>query len=221
MEKDFWELVGDRKNLKVAIIPNATDPIEWVAEKEGDPVSAYVARLTRGNDVNYGKGKDYDYFKSKGCEVVIVDLKEDSAEVRRKLESVDIIDVWGGDGNWLLDWAKNAKLDTYLKEILDKGVVYVGASAGSCLLTPDIGLGWWTPEWKSDHIGLGVVDFTIAPHQKESELAEKVQKYTEQRKQLQTIIDFPWKIYLLQDDQAIKVDGDTVEHIGEGERRSI
>jgi len=184
LEKDFLDLVGDRKNLKVTIIPNASDPIEWVPEKEGDPVSAYVAKLTRPNDANYGKGKDYEYFKNKGYDVAIADLKEDPAEVRKKLENVDIIDVWGGDGNWLLDWAKKAKLDTYLKDILDKDVVYVGASAGSCLLTPDIGLGWWEPDWKLDHVGLGIVDFLISPHNKEAELSANIEKTKKQREHM-------------------------------------
>jgi hypothetical protein len=34
-------------------------------------------------------------------------------------------------------------------------------------------------------------------------------------------MDYPWKIYFLQDGQAIKVDGDTVEHVGPGEKKSI
>ena len=221
LEKDFWDLVGDRKNLKVAIIPNASDPIEWVPEKEGDPVSAYVAKLTRPNDAEYGKGTDYHYFKDKGYEVVIADLKEDPTEVKKKLESVDIIDVWGGDGNWLLDWAKKAKLDTYLKDILDKGVVYVGASAGSCLLTPDIGLGWWEPDWKLDHVGLGIVDFLISPHNKEAELLANIEKTKKQREHMQSLMNYPWEIYFLQDGQAIKVDGDKIEHIGPGIKKSI
>lgn len=221
LEKDFWDLVGDRKNLRVALIPNSSDPIEWVPEKEGDLPPFYVAKLTRPNDANYGKGKDYQYFKDKGCDVVIVDLKGDPAEVRKKLESVDIIDVWGGDGNWLLDWAKKAKLDTYLKDILDKGAVYVGSSAGSCLLTPDIGLGWWTPEWKLDHVGLGVVDFLISPHNKEAELSANIDKVEKQREYIQSLMNYPWKIYFLQDGQAIKVDGDKIEHIGLGKKVSI
>lgn len=221
LEKDFLELVGGRKNLKVAIIPTASDPVGWVPEKEGDPVSAYVAKLTHPNDSEYGKGKDYNYFKDMGFEVVIVDLKEDPVEVRKKLESVDIIDVWGGDGNWLLDWAKKAKLDTYLKDILSKNVVYVGASAGSCLLTPDIGLGWWTPEWKLDHVGLGIVDFLVSSHNKEAELPANIENKKKQREHMQSLMDYPWRIYLLQDGQAIKVDGDTIEHIGPGTKVSI
>lgn len=221
LEKDFLDLVDDRKNLKVAIIPTAGDPIEWVPEKEGDQTKDYIAKLTRPNDTEYGKGKDYLYFKNKGYDVVIVDLKEDPVEIKEKIESVDVIVVGGGDANWLLDWAKKSKLDTYLKDLLNKGVVYVGISAGSGLINPDIGLTWWEPDWKPDHIGLGIVDFVIVPHQKESDALSNVENLTKRKKHMQSLIDFPWKVYLLQDGQAIKVDGDKIEHIGEGTKKSV
>lgn len=185
LEKEFWALVGGRKNLKVVIIPTAGDPIEWVPEKEGDPVDAYVAKLTRPNDAEYGKGKSYQYFTKKGCDVVVADLKEDPAVLKSKLEGVDIIIVGGGDGNWLLDWAKISKFDVYLKELLHEGVVYVGESAGSCLLTPDIGLGWWEPGWKLDHVGLGVVDFILSVHNKEADLPANIEKTKKQRLHMQ------------------------------------
>ncbi len=221
LEKDFLELVGNRKNLKVAIIPNASDPIEWVPEKEGDQVKDYVAKLTHPNDVEYGKGKDYLYFKNKGYDVVIADLKEDSEELKKKLENVDVIDVTGGDVNWLLDWAKKSKIDTYLKDLLNKGVVYIGTSAGSELVLPDIGLTWWNPDEKLDHIGLNIVDFIVVPHQKESDEQKNAENLVKRREHLQTVINFPWKIYLLQDEQAIKVVDEKVEHVGEGVKKCI
>lgn len=221
LEKDFLEMADGKTNLKVAIIPTAGDPIEWVPEKEGDQTKDYVAKLTRPNDVEYGKGQEYIYLKSKGYDVVIVDLKDDPIEIRKELESVDIIIVGGGDVNWLLDWSKKSKLDSYLKDILDRGVVYVGTSAGSGLLNPDIGLTWWEPDWKLDHIGLGIVDFIIVPHQKESELELNLKKYEERRAHLQSLINFPWKVYLLQDGQAVKVMDEKVEHIGSGAKRFI
>jgi hypothetical protein len=43
----------------------------------------------------------------------------------------------------------------------------------------------------------------------------------ERKKYMQTLMDYPWRIYLVKDGQAIVVDGDTVEHIGNGVKRSI
>ncbi|MBP6886193.1 MAG: Type 1 glutamine amidotransferase-like domain-containing protein [Candidatus Pacebacteria bacterium] len=227
LQEAFLDLTDHRKDLLVAIIPTAGDPIEWVLEKEGD-VAPYdsVAKL-----VPEKKEKNLAWWHSmqeawekKGHRAIIVDLKEDPVEVRKKLENADIIEVTGGDGNWLVDWAKKAKLDVYLKDILNQGVIYYGTSAGSCLVTPDFGLGWWDKRWKLDHMGLGIVNFCVAPHQlaphqKEKTIEEVKTKIIEQKKNYQA--EFSWKIYLLQDGQAIKVDGDKVAHIGEGLKQFI
>jgi len=166
LEKVFLEMTDNRIDLKVAIIPTASDPIEWVPEKEGS--KEYVAKLIPEKKEknaewlnNYKKG-----WIEKGYDVVIADLKEGPEKLKEKLESVDVIDVTGGDVNYLLDWAKKSRLDTYLKELLDGGVVYIGTSAGCGLVTPDIGLTWWEPGMSVDHAGFGIVDFVIVPHQK-------------------------------------------------------
>jgi len=223
LEQAFSELTGGRTNLKVAIIPTASDPIEWIPEEEGAPPKENVAKF-----IPEKKEKNAEWLNSykaewekKGYSVIIADLKEDSAELRKKLESVDVIDVTGGDVNWLLDWAKKSKLDTYLKDILSKGVVYVGASAGNGLLVPDIGMSWWDPDWKLDHVSLGIVDFLVSVHNKEAELPENIEKTKERREYMQSHMDYPWKVYFLQDGQAIKVDGDKIEHIGPGVKKYI
>ena len=223
LEKDFLEMVDNKTNLRVAIIPTAGDTIEWVPEKEGDQIQDYVARLIP-EKIEQPRTWLLSYkeeWEKKGYSVVIADLKEDPVELKKKLENIDVIDVTGGDVNWLLDWAKKSKLDTYLKDLLNKGIVYIGTSAGSGLVVPDIGLTWWNPDEKLDHIGFNIVDFVVVPHQKESDEQKNVENLTKRRDYLQTIINFPWKVYLLQDGQAIKVVNGKVEHIGEGTKKSI
>lgn len=223
LEKDFMEMTGNRANLKVAIIPTASDPIEWVPEKEGDKIQDYVYRLIPENKEKHSAWllSYQKTWEEKGCNVVIADLKENEAELKRKIESVDIIDMVGGDVNYLLDWAKKSKLDTYLQDVLNKGVVYIGSSAGSSLLLPDIGLTWWNPDWKLDHVGFGIVDFIIVPHQNENDEQTNVENLTKRRDHLHTLVNFPWRIYLLNDGQAIKVIDDKVEHVGPGVKRFI
>lgn len=223
LEKDFLELVDNRTNLKVAIIPTAGDPIEWVPEKEGDQMKDYIAKLNPGKlDQPRERVLSYkEVWEKKGHSVVIADLKEDPSDLRKKLEEVDVIDVTGGDVNWLLDWAKKSKLDMYLKDLLDKGVIYIGTSAGSGLVNPDIGLTWWEPGWKLDHVGLGIVDFIVVPHQEESDDRSNTENLTKRREYMQSLMNYPWKIYFLQDGQAIKVSDAKVEHIGDGVKKSI
>ena len=221
VEQMFDKLTNSRTNLRVAIIPTASDPIEWVLEKEGD-VAPYnsVAKLTKERDDDFEKWPLCLYYKNKGFDVIFVDLKEDSTSIKERLHNVDIIDVPGGDVNWLLDWAKKSKLDTYLKDLLNNGVVYVGTSAGSMLLNPDIGFTWWELDKPDDHIGLGIVDFMFQPLHGETD-ESTVDKLIERKKHMQTLTDYPWKIYLVQDGQAIVVDGDKIEHIGTGTKESV
>lgn len=221
LEQAFADLTNNKKDLKVALIPTAADPIDWIkSELPGYDVIPKINESRLEKNLNWQEAWKKEY-EDKGFKTTIVDLKKDPDWIKEELNKVDIVDVSGGDGNWLCDWARIAKLDTYLKDLLNKGVVFVGASAGSNLVTPSFGLGWWTPEWKESHAGLAIVDFCLAVHQKEGDERTSEDKIIENREKIQKFIDFPWKVYLLKDGQAIKVDGDNVEHIGPGEKRAV
>lgn len=213
LEKDFLEMADNKVGLKVAIIPTAGDPIEWVPLKVGDKsYDNFVPKLVW--ESNDGKDEYYFYFKNKGYDIIVVDLKEDPNLIKEKLQSVDMIFVGGGDVNYLLGWGKKSKLDTYLADILHAGVFYIGLSAGNGLLMPDIGLTWWEPTMREDHAGFWIVDFDIVVHQNEDDQLKNTDKLIDRKKYYQTITRYPWKTYLVQDGQAIKVIGDTIEHIG-------
>jgi peptidase E len=219
-EEDVLKMAGNKSGLRVAIIPTAGDPIEWVPLKEGDTsYDNFVPKLV--GESSDGKGEYYDYFKNKGFDVIVVDLKESQNFVKEELQSVDIIFVGGGDVNYLVDLGKKSKLDSYLKDILNNDVLYIGLSAGNGLLMPDIGLTWWEPTMKADHTGFGIVDFDIVVHQKEDDEQKNTEKLIERKKYYQTVTNYPWKTYLVKDGQAIKVMGDEVEHIGLGEKKVI
>jgi peptidase E len=223
LEQAFLELTGHRSGLKIAHISTAGDSIEWIPEKEGS--KKFIPKLKELTSEERIKKESWlhEYkakLKEKEHNVVVVDLKEDPTKIRETLEAVDVIDVGGGDVNWLLDWAKKSKLDTYLRDVLMKGVVYMGASAGSMLVNPDIGFTWWEPGSFDDRAGLGIIDFMFQPLHGEND-ESKAEKWVERKKHLQSLVDYPWKIYLVMDGQAVKVDGDKIEHIGPGIKESI
>ncbi|MDP3956064.1 MAG: Type 1 glutamine amidotransferase-like domain-containing protein [bacterium] len=223
LEQAFLELTGNRKGLKIAFITTAGDNIEWIPEKEGS--KKFIPKLKELTAEELKKKESWlsEYkskFEEKGHNVVFVDLKDDSAKIQQILEAVDVIDVGGGDINWLLDWAKKSKLDTYLKDILMKDALYMGASAGSMLVNPDIGFTWWEPGSFDNRVGLGIVNFMFQPLHGGNDVS-KAKEFTERKKHLQSLVDYPWKIYLVMDDQAVKVDGDKIEHIGLGIKESI
>ncbi len=216
LEQAFSELTNNKAKLRVALVQTAGDPIEWVQDK--DNTKKFTPKLTKQNKIEDNQA--YKDYVAKGYEVVDADLKQDPDVLKEKLQNVDVIDVGGGDVDWLLEWAKKSKLDTYLKEILERGVVYLGASAGSMLLNPDIGFTWWEPGSDLDRVGLGIADFMFQPlHGGNDE--EKTKKWIERKKYLQSIVSYPWPVYLVGDGQALKVMDGKVEHIGPGLREVI
>ncbi|OHB23949.1 MAG: hypothetical protein A2542_02370 [Parcubacteria group bacterium RIFOXYD2_FULL_52_8] len=214
-EQALLEMVGDRSNLKMALIPTASDPIEWIPDAH-DPKKANPRLVPEKQAKQEAWWNNYKKeLEAKGWQVVIADLKEDPAVLKEKLASVDVINVGGGDVNYLLEWARKSKLETYLAELLDRGVVYTGSSAGAMLPQPDIGFTWWEPGDPSDHVGLGIVDFITAGAPKNADGSLNVQQVVDRKKHLQAHIDFPWKVYLLQDGQMLRVDGNMIEYLGQ------
>lgn len=88
--------------------------------------------------------------------------------LQKQLENVDIILVNGGDPLFLYYFLKQSKL---MSHVLEKDILYVGMSAGSMILTPDIGIdfiGWNLYNLPSTT--LGVVGFSMFPHLNHPEL---------------------------------------------------
>jgi dipeptidase E len=80
------------------------------------------------------------------------------------LEETDALLVEGGDALYLTYWMQQSGLADLLPT-LRREMVYVGLSAGSMVMTPNIGEDFvgWIPPTGGDKT-LGLVDFAIAPH---------------------------------------------------------
>lgn len=89
-------------------------------------------------------------------------------EVRNAVNESDVIFVEGGNTFYLLKYARESGFDKVMKEQTGRDKVYIGASAGSYIATPDIR----PTEWKrqknhygiTDMTGMGLVPFTVFPH---------------------------------------------------------
>jgi len=136
------------QELKVAFIPTAADPYEnkWFIKA------------------------DRDEFIKKGFQVRDVDINgKTEQELFKELKDVDIIFVGGGNTFYLLQKAKESSFDRVVKELIEKSVIYVGASAGATLAGPDIEPikvlddPSKAPGLKSFR-GLSLVDFIVMPH---------------------------------------------------------
>ncbi len=123
------------------------------------------------------------------------------------LDSISLIYVCGGNTFRLLNKIKESGLDKDIVEMIKKGVFYIGASAGSIIVTPNIEIAepWDSNEQElKDLAALSLVNFTVSPHYTEDEEG----KVDEIEKRLGI------EIKRITDKQAVLVVDNKVEIIG-------
>jgi dipeptidase E len=126
------------------------------------------------------------------------------------LPEYDIYYVCGGNTFYILDRIRKTGLDKVLTEEVQKGKFYLGVSAGSIIVGPDIeaaGIGDADKDdvGLSDLAGLKLTEHIIMPHYC-SEEEKDVQDFMERRKGEPVIA--------LTDDQAVFVENGEITRIG-------
>lgn len=172
----------------VAIIPNAKDYKlpnervesldEWIVELGGWGFKSDVIDL-----------RDYD----------------DSATLRKKLETYPVVWVLGGNTFILRSEMKRTGLDEFLGELLEAGIVYCGESAGAIVAGKSLEGTELAdePDLADEQIveGLQLVDKIIVPHADSIEYIEYVNAMKKRHP------DDPNVVYI-NENQAFVVDGD-------------
>lgn len=136
---------------------------------------------------------------------------------RPQLESADIIFFEDGNVFHLMNWINKTNLNSLLPELL-KNKVYVGLSAGSMVTCKDLALNISQKIYEEDldqeiNIpGLNYVNFYFLPHLN-SPWFTKVRDNDYLREAAKDIKD---KIYVMDDNSAIKIVDDKMEIISEG-----
>lgn len=144
---------------------------------------------------------------------------------RPSLETADAILVAGGNSGYLSYWFHHTPFAAALPQLLPTAV-YVGVSAGSCLLTPSLNYDRqrWSdngvyyddeydeaaPSGAGDHRGLGVVDFYLRPHLNSPDFPDTS---PEAMRRAAAKVDGP--LYAIDDQTAIVVDDGDIEVISE------
>ena len=172
--------------LKAAFIPTAGDPYS-------DKGFVYV---------------DREKLVEMGFNVTDIDLKKtDESALEAKLAGVDLVLVAGGNTYYLLDKVRKSGFDKVIKKMLDRGLVYVGSSAGSILCCPTIegakrfddpndapGL--------TDYSGLNLFGKVIIPHAHKEKYAKRIKQTTAEMNEQGL------EVITLTDDQAMIVTDD-------------
>ena len=144
-----------------------------------------------------------------------------------ELQAADVILVGGGNTGYLSYWVRESGLADVLPGLLHH-TVYVGASAGSVIMTPELqvdrerlsstGVFYdedydeTAPPGMGADLALGLVDFAIRPHLNSIDFG--VNLGADAMARAAAKVKRP--LYAIDDNSGILVDGDQVEVISEG-----
>lgn len=148
----------------------------------------------------------------------IVDISALPQQVwKKRLEEADILLFSGGNTYHLMHWLNVENSGDIIKEML-KTKIYVGVSAGSLVATPNISNAGDEKESVTEigeeaiEKGLDLVDFMFEPHINNKHFPDRTFEKIEKEAS-----KMPYTVYALDDQSAIKVNGESVEVITEGE----
>jgi len=125
------------------------------------------------------------------------------------LQETDVLLVNGGDPLYLCYWMRQSGLADLLPSLR---AVYVGLSAGSMVMAPNIGeyfVGWKPPTGGDETLGL--VDFAMFPHLDHEDLPYNSMAHAEKWAASMTMPG-----YAIDDQTALKVADGVVEVVSEG-----
>ena len=133
-------------------------------------------------------------------------------ELKKALDGHDIIIVEGGNTFYLLKIIRESGFANIIKDLIEKGVVYVGSSAGSYITCPSIVMATWSNRGFdrcgiTEYSAMNLVPFLIKAHYTSDML--------EMLKEKANDLQYPMRV--LNDDQAILVRDGEVQLLGGGD----
>ncbi len=132
-------------------------------------------------------------------------------ELRKLLKDKEAVHVEGGNTYFLLKCVRESGFEKVIDDLTDKGLIYIGTSAGSYLVTPGIQMSSWKKEKRkknqyglTDFRGFNFVPFLLFAHY--------LPVHKEMLKEKMKEIKYP--IRILKDGQAILVKGKKYKFLG-------
>lgn len=193
--KALEDLLGKSANgVKLAFIPTAANVVEgdkhWMID-------------------------DFNNCRQAGLEIDIVDISATAKDVwLPRIQTTEVLLFGGGNTFHLRHWLKKSGLEDLLPDLL-KSRVYVGISAGGCVVGPTINNSVQNLFGEKSDLeikdGLGLLDLQIIPHLN-SDYFVKIRK--ENLKVASKDIKEP--VYALDDQSALIVNNQEIEVVSEG-----
>ncbi|MDR0895271.1 MAG: Type 1 glutamine amidotransferase-like domain-containing protein [Prevotellaceae bacterium] len=130
-------------------------------------------------------------------------------EIKTKIEEADYLFVEGGNTFYLLQELKRTGTDKLIVEHINKGKVYIGVSAGSMIVAPDIEYVRLMDDPSvasglKSFSALSVVNFCVVPHHNNFPFKKAAKRIIEE---YSDTLD----LRVIGNNQAVVVDGETIE----------
>lgn len=193
LEKGYDLLGIPRDSLKIGFINTAFKVVE-----DQD----YIKYMDEYFELMESSGIDFQQFD-------IVDKTEE--EILDFFSDRNVVQVCGGNPFFLLKAIKQTRFDLILKDLLEKGLFYIGCSSGAYLMCPTVEIGGWKMSRNryglTDFTALNYVPFLIKCHytdDKKDEIIERIKT-----------LKYPLKI--LKDDQLLYIENKNITFIGNSE----
>lgn len=166
---------------------------------------------TAGNveEVRFYVDSAREAFEKMGLIVDELDVSKTSgAEITAKLKENDYIYVSGGNTFFLLQELKRSGADKIIADEINSGKLYIGESAGSMVVSPDIGYAKEMDDHKKapdldTFLALNIIDFYPLPHYKSFPFEEAVEEIIAK-------YGVKLNLYPISNSQVILVEGDDV-----------
>ncbi len=129
--------------------------------------------ITASNEVDPHPWRDNDKKEmlKLGIQVEDIDIKgKTENELRLMLKDKDVIYVQGGSPYYLLKYVIESGFGKVVKELINKGAIYIGASAGSYIACPTIEQALWKKPKRNRHgladnePAMNLVPFLVVAH---------------------------------------------------------
>ncbi len=189
------------------------DVDNFLPKKITDCKIAYISTASKKvHDDSYAKNHQREMKKLNFSFDVIDIAGMNKDELKKALAGHDIVFVEGGNTYYLLKSVRDSGFDKVIKELLSKGVVYIGSSAGSYITCPSIIMSTFNERGFdrfgiTDFTAMNLVPFLIKAHytpDMQKKLAEKFNN-----------LGYPMRI--LNDNQALLIQDGEVQLLGGGD----
>lgn len=152
-----------------------------------------------------------------GIQVEDIDIEgKTENQLRKLLKNKDVVYVQGGNTFYLLKYIKQSGFDKIVKELIKKGIIYIGVSAGSYVACPTIEMASWKHQDRNivdlkDLTALNFVPFLMTVHYepKYKPILEK------------EIPNASYPVKILRDNQALLIKNGKVKLVGKGKEVRI